>query len=154
MRRGFLYLVAVMSIVVAHLAHFIGQSDDVSVFWGYGLAVDKPGSFVAKPMSAVTGREMMTELLRHLRSDAGASRILEACTCIPCMMPFVTSQFLPCEKGDRSPQVVPAGSRNPAFIGQFCELSENVVFTVEYSIRSAQVAVYALLHLRRQPPAV
>jgi len=29
-----------------------------------------------------------------------------------------------------------------------------VVFTVEYSIRSAQTAVYALLGLKREPPAV
>jgi oleate hydratase len=95
----------------------------------------------------------MTELLAHLRIEAEAPRILAACVCIPCMMPFVTSQFLPREKGDR-PQVVPDGSRNLAFIGQFCELPEDVVFTVEYSIRSAQVAVHALLHLRRRPLAV
>ena len=64
------------------------------------------------------------------------------------MMPFITSQFLPREKGDR-PQVVPEGSTNLAFIGQFCELPDDVVFTVEYSIRSAQTAVYTLLGLNR-----
>ncbi len=31
------------SIVIPHQPHFIGQPDDVSVFWGYGLSVDKPG---------------------------------------------------------------------------------------------------------------
>jgi hypothetical protein len=46
------------------------------------------------------------------------------------------------------------GSKNLAFIGQFCELPDDVVFTVEYSIRSAQTAVYALLGLKREPPAV
>jgi oleate hydratase len=69
------------------------------------------------------------------------------------MMPFITSQFLRRSKGDR-PQVVPEGSKNLAFIGQFCELPEDVVFTVEYSIRSAQTAVYALLGLKRTPPPV
>ena len=69
------------------------------------------------------------------------------------MMPFITSQFLRREKGDR-PQIVPRGSRNLAFIGQFCELPDDVVFTVEYSIRSAQTAVYALLGLNLEPPAV
>jgi len=69
------------------------------------------------------------------------------------MMPFITSQFLRRDKGDR-PQVVPEGSRNLAFIGQFCELPEDVVFTVEYSIRSAQTTVYSLLRLNREPPAV
>jgi oleate hydratase len=69
------------------------------------------------------------------------------------MMPFITSQFLCRAKGDR-PQVVPKGSKNLAFIGQFCELPDDVVFTVEYSIRSAQTAVYSLLSLRRTPPPV
>jgi oleate hydratase len=32
------------SIVIPHQPHFIGQPDDVSVFWGYGLSVDKPGN--------------------------------------------------------------------------------------------------------------
>jgi oleate hydratase len=39
-------------------------------------------------------------------------------------------------------------------MGQFCELPEDVVFTVEYSIRSAQTAVCALLGLKREPPSV
>jgi oleate hydratase len=123
------------------------------VFWGYGLSVDKPGNFIKKPMSACTGREILSEVLGHLHIEADASKILKNSICIPCMMPFITSQFLRREKGDR-PQVVPKGSKNLAFMGQFCELPEDVVFTVEYSIRSAQTAVYALLGLKREPPAV
>ncbi len=142
-----------MSIVLPHQPHFIGQPDDVKVFWGYGLYVDKPGDFVTKPMSACSGREIMTELLGHLRIEAEASRILETSTCIPCMMPFITSQFLRRERGDR-PQVVPEGWTNLAFVGQFCEMPDDVVFTVEYSVRSAQTAVYSLLGLNRKPPAV
>jgi oleate hydratase len=141
------------SIVLPHQPHFIGQPADVEVFWGYGLSVDKPGNFVKKPMSACTGREMMTEILSHLKIEADAHRILTTCTCIPCMMPFITSQFLRRTKGDR-PQIVPERSKNLAFIGQFCELPDDVVFTVEYSIRSAQTAVYFLLGLRRTPPPV
>ena len=52
------------------------------------------------------------------------------------------------------PQVVPEGSKNLAFIGQFCELPEDVVFAAEYSKRSAQTAVYHLLGLKRTPPSV
>jgi len=141
------------SIVLPHQPHFIGQPNDVNVFWGYGLFVDKTGDFVKKPMRAASGREIMTEILGHLRLEADAGRILETCTCIPCMMPFITSQFLCRAKGDR-PQVVPEGSKNLAFIGQFCELPDDVVFTVEYSIRSAQTAVYSLLSLNRTPPPV
>jgi oleate hydratase len=141
------------SIVIPQQPHFIGQPDDVSVFWGYGLSVDKPGNFIKKPMSACTGREILSEVLGHLHIEAEASKILKTSICIPCMMPFITSQFLRREKGDR-PLVVPKDSKNLAFLGQFCELPEDVVFTVEYSIRSAQTAVYALLGLKREPPAV
>lgn len=141
------------SIVLPHQPDFIGQPADVDVFWGYGLFVDKPGDFVRKPMHACTGREIMTEIMGHLRLEAEVSRILETATCIPCMMPFITSQFLRREKGDR-PQPVPKGWTNLAFTGQFCELPDDVVFTVEYSIRSAMAAVYGLLALKREPPPV
>ena len=141
------------SIVLPHQPHFIGQPEDVEVFWGYGLHVDKPGDFVKKPMSACTGREILTEILGHLHIEREAAQILRTSTCIPCMMPFITSQFLTREKGDR-PQVIPSGTANLAFTGQFCELPDDVVFTVEYSIRSAATAVYSLLELDREPPAV
>ena len=62
------------SIVIPHQPHFIGQPDGVSVFWGYGLSVDEPGNFVKKPMSACTGREIMTEVLGHLHAEADASK--------------------------------------------------------------------------------
>lgn len=141
------------SIVVPYQPHFIDQPADVAVFWGYGLSIDKPGNFVAKPMSECTGREIMTEILGHLHFGDDAATIIATAICIPCMMPFITSQFLAREHGDR-PQIMPAGSKNLAFVGQFCELPDDVVFTVEYSIRSAQVAVYALLGLKREPPTV
>jgi oleate hydratase len=141
------------SIVLPHQPHFIGQPENVQVFWGYGLFVDVPGNFVKKAMSACTGREIMTEIIGHLRLEDDAALILDTCTCIPCMMPFITSQFLPRSEGDR-PAIVPKGSKNLAFTGQFCELPDDVVFTVEYSIRSAQTAVYSLLGLKKEPPPV
>lgn len=76
------------SIVIPHQPHFIGQPEGVSVFWGYGLSVDKLGDFVKKPMSACTGAEIMTEILGHLRLGSEATDILRTSTCIPCMMPF------------------------------------------------------------------
>lgn len=60
------------------------------------------------------------------------------------MMPYITSQFLPRVKGDR-PEVIPEGSKNLAFLGQFTEIPNDCVFTVEYSVRSAIMAVYKLL---------
>lgn len=141
------------SIVLPHQPHFIEQPADVQVFWGYGLFVDVEGNFVKKPMADCTGREIMTEIMGHLGVADHAKRILESSTCIPCMMPYITSQFL-CRSKDDRPQVVPPGSMNLAFIGQFCELPEDVVFTVEYSIRSAQTAAYSLLGLKKIPPPV
>jgi len=142
-----------MSIVIPHQPHFIGQPEDVSVLWGYGLSVDKLGDFVAKPMSDCSGREIMTEILGQLVIQEEAAGIVKSSICIPCMMPFITSQFMPREKGDR-PQVVPKGAHNFAFIGQYCEQPDDVVFTVEYSIRSAQTAVYELLKLNRKAKSV
>jgi oleate hydratase len=46
--------------------------------------------------------------------------------------------------------VIPAGSKNLAFIGQYAEIPDDVVFTVEYSVRSAQTAVFGLLGLERK----
>ncbi len=141
------------SIVIPHQPHFLGQPDGVSVVWGYGLTVDAPGNFVAKPMAECSGREIMTEIMGHLGIVAQAPGILASSICIPCMMPFITSQFLPRGPGDR-PQVIPAGYGNLALLGQYCEMPDDVVFTVEYSVRSAQAAVYALLGLARKPPPV
>jgi oleate hydratase len=142
-----------MSIVLPHQPHFLGQPKDESVFWGYGLYVDKRGDFVDKPMAACSGRELMTEVLGHLKITAEAPQILDSTTVIPCMMPFITSQFLRRAKGDR-PAVVPEGWHNLGFVGQYVELPDDVVFTVEYSIRSAQTAVAKLFDLDTGPPAV
>ena len=48
----------------------------------------------------------------------------------------------------------PAWTASPPGAGTFCEIPDDVVFTVEYSIRSAQLAVYGLLDLQMKPPAV
>jgi oleate hydratase len=49
---------------------------------------------------------------------------------------------------------VPRGSKNFAFISQFVEIAGDCVFTVEYSVRAAQMAVYALLGIGRKIPPV
>jgi oleate hydratase len=56
-------------------------------------------------------------------------------------MPFVDSLFMPRSLGDR-PQVIPEGAENFAFMGQFAEVEKDCVFTVEYSVRCAQMEVY------------
>jgi oleate hydratase len=68
-------------------------------------------------------------------------------------MPYITSMFMPRVRSDR-PLPVPRGSRNLAFISQFVEIPDDVVFTVEYSVRAAQMAVYELLGIDRKVPPI
>ena len=139
-----------MSIVLAHQPHFINQPADVQVFWGYALFPDRVGNFVPKPMAECNGAEILRELCGHLRFDMEA---VEAANCIPCRMPYITSMFMPRMRSDR-PLPVPHGSRNFAFVSQFVEIADDVVFTVEYSVRAAQTAVYELLGLDRKIPPI
>ena len=69
------------------------------------------------------------------------------------MMPFASAYFMPRAKGDR-PDVVPEGAVNFAFLGQFAEQPRDTVFTTEYSMRTAMVAVYTLFHVDRGVPEV
>jgi oleate hydratase len=139
-----------MSIVLAHQPHFASQPEGVQVFWGYGLFPDRVGNFVAKPLADCNGAEILRELCGHLRFD---ETTVASAICIPCRMPYITSMFMPRELGDR-PLPLPAGTRNLAFVSQFVELDQDTVFTVEYSVRAAQTAVYQLLGLTRAIPPV
>lgn len=139
-----------MSIVLAHQPHFAGQPADVQVFWGYALSTDRIGDFIAKAMDDCTGAEILHELAGHLRLDPTT---LATANCIPCRMPYITSMFMPRSHTDR-PLPVPPNSRNFAFVSQFVEIADDVVFTVEYSVRAAQMAVYQLLELGRAIPEI
>lgn len=130
--------------------HYIDQPDDVFVWWGYGLYTDKVGDYVRKPMFECNGNEILEETLRQLKWEADLKQVQDASIVIPCMMPHITSMFLVRKTGDR-PDVVPKGSTNFGLLGQFVEVPEDVVFTVEYSVRSAQMAVFELLKLDRKP---
>ncbi|WP_317205833.1 oleate hydratase [Janthinobacterium sp.] len=140
-----------MSVVLAHQPHFAGQPDGVQVFWGYALHPDRVGNFVAKPMSECSGAEILRELCGHLNFDLATT--MSQANCIPCRMPYITSMFMPRAPGDR-PLPVPANSHNLAFISQFVEIADDVVFTVEYSVRAAQMAVYQLLKIEREVPPI
>jgi myosin-crossreactive antigen len=52
------------------------------------------------------------------------------------------------------PAVVPKGSVNFAFIGQFAESGRDCIFTIEYSVRTPMEAVYQLLEVERGVPEV
>jgi oleate hydratase len=122
---------------------FPDQPRDTCVIWVTALRDNEIGMFVKKTMPECTGREILEELLGHLQFDqdeAEKNEILDTSTCIPCMLPYCISQFLSRAKGDR-PEVVPAGSKNFAFLGQFVEIPHGIVFTTEYSVRGAIHAV-------------
>ncbi len=140
-----------MSVVLYHQPHFIGQPAGVQVLWGYALYPNRIGDFVAKPMSECTGEEILRELCGHLGFDMDET--FAAANCIPCRMPYITSMFMPRAVADR-PLPVPKNSKNLAFVSQFVEIPEDVVFTVEYSVRAAQMAVYELLEIDRAIPEV
>jgi oleate hydratase len=142
-----------MSIEIPHPPHFAGQPDDVFTLWGYGLFVDEVGDFIGKPMSQATGQEILTELVHHLGYEDSLAEIRRTTTVIPVMMPYITSQFQPRAVGDR-PHVVPKGSQNFAFLGQYTEIPEDVVFTVEYSVRGAMHGVYGLLGIDDEIPGI
>ena len=76
--------------------------------------------------------------------DAAHQEVKSESTCVPCMMPYITSQFMPRKAGDR-PAVRPSGAENLAFVGQYAEAEKDVVFTVEYSVRTAKMAIKSLL---------
>ncbi len=139
-----------MSIVLYHQPHFVGQPKEVQVFWGYALQPDRVGDFVAKPMSECGGAEILDELCGHLNFDR---TVFDNTTCIPCRMPYITSMFMPRSRSDR-PLPVPENSANLAFVSQFVEIPDDVVFTVEYSVRAAQMAVYKLLKIDRPVPPI
>ena len=130
-----------------HLYHppaYPDQPEGVFVWWGYGLFADRVGDYVKKKMSECSGKEILVELFSHLGFEDDLPALLASANCVPCMLPYTTSQFMPRAKGDR-PNVVPEGTVNLAFVGQYCEIPDNVVYTVEYSIHSALIAVATLL---------
>lgn len=123
--------------------------------WLYGMFSDVPGDYIKKPMRDCTGIEICEEWLYHI--GVPTEQIEELATnsanTIPVMMPFASAYFQPREAGDR-PDVVPEGSVNFAFIGNFAETPRDTVFTTEYSIRTAMEAVYTLLNVDRGVPEV
>jgi len=139
-----------MSIVVAAQPHFTNQPMDQTIFWGYGLYTDKLGDYIKKPMKDCTGEELLTELLCHLHMENRKEEIMaDIINVIPCMMPYVDAQFQPRKMVDR-PEVVPEGSTNFAMISQFVEIPEDMVFTEEYSVRAARIAVYTLMGIDKK----
>ncbi|HIT89215.1 MAG TPA: oleate hydratase, partial [Candidatus Merdenecus merdavium] len=144
-----------MSFTLNRQPHFKAQPKDQLVVWVYSLFCDVPGNYIKKPMKDCTGIEITEEWLYHLGvpEDQIHDMAVNSANSVPCMMPYVTSYFMPRAKGDR-PAVVPEGCVNAAFIGNFAETPRDTVFTTEYSVRTAMEAVYTLLDIDRGVPEV
>ncbi|MGX7417607.1 oleate hydratase [Carnobacterium gallinarum] len=144
-----------MSYTLNRQPHFKSQPKDQLVVWIYGLFLDRPGNYVKKAMRDCTGIELAEEWLYHLGVPEAEihEMAVNSANTIPCMMPYVMSYFMPRAIGDR-PNVVPEGSINLAFIGNFAETPRDTVFTTEYSVRTAMESVYQLLAIDRGVPEV
>jgi oleate hydratase len=139
--------------------HFVGQADDIWAWWGFSLCHDKDGcpdrlgGYVNKMITDCSGSEILEETIEQFGFGADKARILGSSVCIPCLLPHAGSVWLKRRNLDR-PKVIPAGARNFAFIGQFCEIPKDTMFTMEYSIRSALEAVSGLFKLDVKAPDV
>lgn len=145
----------VLSYTLNRQPQFKNQPKDQLVVWIYALLSDKKGDYIQKSITECTGEEIAQEWLYHIGVPENEilSLAQNSCNVVPVYMPFITSYFMPRAKGDR-PLVVPKGSKNLAFIGNFSETEADTVFTTEYSVRTAMEAVYTLLDVDRGVPEV
>ncbi|MEG0927034.1 oleate hydratase [Chryseobacterium sp.] len=143
----------VMSFTCNRQPHYPTQPDDILVVWVYALLMDKEGNYIKKTMPECTGNEILAELCHHLGLIDKLDNVVENTIVRTAFMPYITSMFMPRAKGDR-PRVVPEGCTNLGLIGQFVETNNDVVFTMESSVRTARIAVYNLLNLNKQVPDI
>ena len=134
---------------------FKSQNPDTVLVWLYSLNTNRPGNYVKKAMRDCTGMEVCEEWLYHIGvpEDRIEELASSACNATTCYMPYINAFFQPRKKSDR-PLVVPEGSVNFAFIGQFAETPRDTIFTTEYSIRTGMEAVYTLMDVDRAVPEV
>ncbi|WP_407639257.1 oleate hydratase [Acinetobacter larvae] len=142
-----------LSIVVPAQPHFADLPDGSYTLWGYGFQIDHIGDYIKKPMSEATGTEILTELILQLGFDDILTHVLANTEITTVMMPYASALFACRKPGDR-PLVIPKGAENFAFVGQFVEIEDDVVFTVEYSVRGAMQAIYHFFAVPREIPEI
>ncbi|MEG1460425.1 MAG: oleate hydratase [Oscillospiraceae bacterium] len=144
-----------MSFTFNRQPHFKEQKKDQLVGWIYALNNFVPGDYIKKPITECTGIEICEEWLYHM--GVPEDKILDYATnhanTVPCIMPYVTTYFMPRAAGDR-PAVVPEGAVNFGFLGEHVETPRDTVFTTEFAVRTGMEAVYTLLNVDRGVPEV
>lgn len=133
-----------LSLRIPQQPMFPDQPENVQVFWGYAAFPGKIGDYVKKPMIECSGEEVMTEILHQLQFPIES--ILSNSVTIPCVAPRMAAAFLPRNLGHR-PQVIPQGMKNMALIGQFVEIPDEIVGTMDYLMKGSQMAVHHLMGL-------
>lgn len=144
-----------MSFTFNRQPHFKEQTPQQLCGWVYALNCDVPGDYIKKPILECTGIEICEEWLYHM--GVPEDKIVDYATnhanTVPCVMPYVTTYFMPRAAGDR-PKVVPDGAKNFGFVGEHVETPRDVVFTTEFAVRTGMEAVYTLLDIDRGVPEV
>lgn len=144
-----------MSFTFNRQPHFKEQTKDQLCGWIYALNCDAPGDYIKKPIKECTGIEICEEWLYHM--GVPEDKIVDYATnhanTVPCIMPYVTTYFMPRAAGDR-PKVVPDGAVNFGFMGEHVETPRDTVFTTEFAVRTGMEAVYTLLNVDRGVPEV
>ncbi len=144
-----------MSFTFNRQPHFKAQTKEQLVGWIYALNCDVPGDYIKKSIKECNGIEICEEWLYHM--GVPEDKIVEYATnhanTVPCIMPYVTTYFMPRAAGDR-PKIVPDGAVNFGFMGEHVETPRDVVFTTEFAVRTGMEAVYTLLDVDRGVPEV
>jgi oleate hydratase len=118
---------------------------------GYALTPKELGNFVKKPMCVCSGDEILAELLWQFNMPF--DNILERITVNSYLLPLGLSPLLPRGHEDR-PICVPSNTTNIALVGQFVEIVGESTLSLEYGVRSAELAVNHLLDLGIDLPKV
>lgn len=144
-----------MSFTYNRQPHFKEQKPNQICGWIYALNCDVPGDYIKKPIKECTGIEICEEWLYHMGvpEDKIVDYATNHASTVPCVMPYVTTYFMPRAAGDR-PNIVPDGAVNFAFVGEHVETPRDVAFTTELAVRTGMEAVYTLFDVDRGVPEV
>jgi oleate hydratase len=123
---------------------FSDQPQNVRVIWGFATSPARRGDYLAKPMLQCSGREIMTEILRHLNMQA--MPLHQNTVTIPRIMPRMTASLLARVPSER-PVVIPKDTCNIGLVGQFVEIPQFSSVDVSYGVRTAKLAVSRLMGL-------
>lgn len=133
-----------ISIIVPIEPLFKNQPIDTTCLWGYALNCNEDGNYIKKPIRECSGKEILEELIYHLKIDDLKEEIeKEIVNVIPCIMPYKNSALLQ-RKSIDMPEIVPEDSVNFALIGSFVNIPKDKIISDEYSVKSGKIAVYKL----------